>query len=241
MLPIIEYALEYYPAPGGGKSHFAVICPGGAYALCASEIEGVPYAKELNRLGYTAFVLRYHHGLHAASPKPIDDLARALRTILKSADKYNVYKEGYSVWGSSAGGHLAGCFGTELNGWMHYRLPRPAAVVLAYPVITMGDGAHERSRKLFLGPHPTSESVNRWSVEQHIGSNYPATFIWNSDADETVRPDNSRIMATALKKAGVPYEYTCFENVPHGVGVGTGYECEGWIRKAAAFWGKHIV
>ena len=34
-----KYELEYFPAPGGGKKPFALICPGGGYRFVMSCIE----------------------------------------------------------------------------------------------------------------------------------------------------------------------------------------------------------
>lgn len=120
-----KYELEYFPAPGGGKKPFALICPGGGYRFVMSCIEGEPYARALNEKGYTAFVLRYRTRKKGRFPAPQQDIARGVREILENAEKYEVQKEGYSVWGSSAGGHLAAGFGTKEYGYLHFGLPKP--------------------------------------------------------------------------------------------------------------------
>ena len=132
-----KYELEYFPAPGGGKKPFALICPGGGYRFVMSCIEGEPYARALNEKGYTAFVLRYRTRKRQI-PAPQQDIARGVREILENAEKYEVQKEGYSVWGSSAGGHLAAGFGTKEYGYLHFGLPKPGVLILCYPVITWG-------------------------------------------------------------------------------------------------------
>jgi hypothetical protein len=42
---------------------FAIISPGGGFAYVGSVHEGFPYADEISRWGYNAFVLRYRAGL----------------------------------------------------------------------------------------------------------------------------------------------------------------------------------
>lgn len=79
----------------------AVICPGGGYSLVCSFMEGLPYAKKLNEMGYSAFVVHYRVKKKAKFPAPQDDLARAIKDILGRAGALNLDTEGYSVWGSS--------------------------------------------------------------------------------------------------------------------------------------------
>jgi hypothetical protein len=61
---------------------FAVIAPGGGFAYVGSLHEGFPYAVEISKLGYNAFVLKYRagHGGTAAT----EDLAAALDYIFRN-------------------------------------------------------------------------------------------------------------------------------------------------------------
>ena len=230
------YGLREYMIHDGKKHPFALICPGGGYGMVCSFIEGMPYAKKLNELGYHAFVLYYRCGKRAHYPAPQDDLARALRDILKRAEGLNLDTEGYSVWGSSAGGHLAATFGTNELGFKHYGLPKPAALILTYPVVTMEDYTHSGSRKNLLGETPTRQEIALYSVEQNITPDYPPTFLWCGSADSVVDPKNSRELARALEKYGVAYQFHEYPNVDHGVGLGDGLPCEPWFNEALAFW-----
>lgn len=235
-----RYELKFYPAPGGQRTHFALICPGGGYACVMSCIEGKPIAQALNERGYSAFVLRYRCRKRARYPSPLVDAARALKEILANADLYNIDPDGYAVFGFSAGGHLAAMFGVEKLGWGRFGLPRPGAVVLSYPVITMGPLTHAGSRDNLLGPTPTEAEIKRCSVERRVDYRYPPTFLWCGDADKTVDPDNSRRMAVALESHHIVHNFILYQGVDHGVGLGKGLACEGWLDKAVDFWQKHI-
>ena len=232
------YGLKEYVIRDGKKHPFALICPGGGYSMVCSFIEGAPYAKALNALGYSAFVLYYRCGKRAKYPAPQDDLAKALWHILDHADNYQVETEGFSVWGSSAGGHLAATFGTASIGFPHYGLPKPAALVLTYPVVTMEDYTHMGSRKNLLGENPSQAEIDLYSVEKQITSDYPPTFIWCGSADRVVDPRNSRELAKALKANGVAYQFIEYPGVDHGVGLGKGLTCEPWFDQAVRFWEK---
>lgn len=233
-----NYELKKFLIKDGKKHPFALVCPGGAYGCVCSYVEGTPFMKELKKRGYAVFILYYRVREKAKYPAPQEDVARALRDILDHANEYGVETEGYSVWGSSAGGHLVASFGTENMGYIKYDLPKPASLVLVYPVITMGEKTHVGSRENLLGMHPTQELVDFTSVEKQVTANYPPTFIWCGDADQTVDPVNSHMLAAALEEKGIKYEFIEYPGVDHGVGLGKGLVCEPWFEKAVAFWEK---
>ena len=232
------YALDDRFVLRDGQRHpFAVICPGGGYTMVCSFIEGVPYARKLNEMGISAFIVYYRVKDQARFPAPQDDLVQAVRDIFAKADEYLLDTAHWSVWGSSAGGHLAASFGTANMGYSHYDLPKPEALILAYPVISMRpDLTEQQTHNMLLGD-PAEASLEAFaSVDEQVNADYPSTYIWCGDADKTVKPDNTRRMAETLKIAGVPYQCEIFPGVDHGVGPGTETAAEGWIEHAVAFW-----
>lgn len=219
------------------KARFVITCSGGAYIGAASMIEGFPTCKEINDLGYHAFTLNYRALKDAKAPNPINDLAAAVRFVIEHAGELNVDTSDYAIGGFSAGGHLVGCFGTESIGWKHYGLPRPAAVMLAYPVITMKEYTHEDSRKNFLQEYAEDmEMREKYSVEAQITAAYPAAYVWQCDKDSTVPIQNTQLLVSALNKYGVKNEYHTFDSEQHGWGCGKGTPAEGWVKQAVALW-----
>lgn len=110
---------------------FAVIAPGGGFAYVASVHEGFPYAVEINKRGFNAFVLKYRAG--QGGRIATEDLAAALTYIFRNAGELGVTTANYSLWGSSAGGRMAasiGSYGTARFG--RASLPPPSTVVLLY-------------------------------------------------------------------------------------------------------------
>lgn len=110
---------------------FAIVAPGGGFQYVGSLHEGFPYASEIARSGYNAFVLKYRVG--AGGSKATADLAAALTYIFKHAGTLGVDTQGYSLWGSSAGARMAAAIGT--HGAARFGgadLPKPATVVMAY-------------------------------------------------------------------------------------------------------------
>ena len=234
-----EYELRPYLIRDGKTHPVAVICPGGGYRRVCSFVEGHPYAKKLNKMGYHAFVVYYRVRNLAVYPNPQDDLARAISEIISHEKDWNLDMNSYSIWGSSAGGHLAGSFGTESMGWSKYGLPKPGALVLIYPVITMTEKTHIGSRNYLIGAYPSPEYVDLTSIEKQVTKNYPPTFLWWGDQDETVDTINSQMMQQALKEHHISCQCKEYKNVGHGVGIMKGLPCEGWFEDAVAFWIKH--
>ncbi len=228
------YQLKKYLINDGRKHPVAILCPGGAYQRVCSFVEGHPYAKKLNSMGYHAVVLYYR--VRMPYPAPQEDLARAVRELLENAQTWKLDMRGYSVWGSSAGGHLAASFGTENMGYLRYGLPKPGALILCYPVVTMGEKTHTGSRNHLLGENPSEEKIEFSSIERQVTDAYPPTFLWWGDSDRDVPPENSRMLRSALEEKKIPSVCIEYPGVDHGVGIGKGLCCEGWFEKAVTFW-----
>ena len=219
------------------KHPFALIIPGGGYTMVCSFMEGVPIARKLNEKGVSCFILYYSVGKKAKYPAPQKDVARAITEIFAHAYDYQVETEGYSIWGASAGGHLTASFGTTAMGYVKYDLPKPATLILSYPVITMeNDLTHAGSRQNLIGDDAGKELTDFTSVEKQVDEHYPATYIWCGDADTLVPPENTKRMAKALEENGIPFECHIFPGVAHGVGPATDTSAEGWIDQAVDFW-----
>lgn len=151
------------------------------------------------------------------------------------AEDWNLETDGWSLWGSSAGGHLAASFCTQAEDRF-----KPSALILSYPVITLGEFTHEDSKRNLLGDKPDVSIINRLSVEKQINSTFPPTFVWYGTADNVVDPINSRKLESALKMAGVPYEAETYEGIGHGVGLAVGTDASKWFEDAVEFWKKQV-
>ena len=234
-----EYALVDDYVINDGKRHpFAILVPGGGYQMVCSFIEGVPIARKLNEKGISVFIVYYRVRKKGRYPAPMEDLAKAIRYIFDNLDRYHL-ENNYSIWGASAGGHLAATFGTDNIGYAKYNLPKPDCMVLIYPVITMDKSyTHIGSHDSLLGKDASIELEEETSVEKHVHSEYPKTFIWCFRDDNTVPSKNTLMMEQELKNNNVPVECHIYEGDKHGVGPGTDTAAEGWIDKAIDFWRK---
>ncbi len=226
-----RYALKSYLINDGRCHPFAIICPGGGYNSVCSFVEGKPFAKALNKLGYHAFVVYYRTKEKARYPHPQEDLKRAVEEVFAHAQEWRLDTDSWSIWGSSAGGHLAASYCSE-----NWGTPKPSALVLVYPVITMGENTHNGSRDNLLGKNTSEDMIEKLSVEKHINSDYPPSFMWYGTADNTVAPLNTKMLAQALEEVGVPYKVEEYNGIGHGAGLAKGTVADGWFEHAVEFW-----
>jgi acetyl esterase/lipase len=220
--------LTIYPVSGTGKVPTGVVvCPGGGYAHLASIKEGSEIALWLNRLGISAFVLKYRLGMKYHHPVELSDAQRAIRYVRSRAADLGIEPNRIGVFGFSAGGHLASTTGTHFDSGnrqaadpIERQSSRPDFMILAYPVITLQDPyAHVGSRTNLLGEKPNPVLINELSNETQVTTQTPPTFLFHTTEDKVVPVENSVQFYLALRKAGVPAEMHIYLQGPHGVGL----------------------
>ena len=96
---------------------YIVLAAGGGYNAVCSATEAYPTAVTFVQRGYQVFVLTYRVGEVGLLPKPLDDLAAALRFIGRHSEEFSVDPDNYAVGGFSAGGNLITMWGTENAGY----------------------------------------------------------------------------------------------------------------------------
>jgi acetyl esterase/lipase len=88
-----------------------IVAPGGGHRMLVFQNEGMVAAKALNRIGVTAFVLKYRLARDGDAGYTIEghaaaDLRRALRWVRAHAREYGVDPQRLGAMGFSAGGEL---------------------------------------------------------------------------------------------------------------------------------------
>lgn len=195
--------------PGNPGAPFAVIAPGGGFSYVGSVHEGFPYAVTLSQLGFNAFVVTYRTG--QGGQVATQDMTRAVDYVMANADILKVSREGYSVWGSSAGARMAAYIGSHgPDAFGAKTTKRPSTVVMAY----------------------TSHS--------DIAETEPPTYVIVGERDGIAPPSSMLPRVNALKKLGTDVVFRVVPDIGHGFGAGTNTPAEGWIREAASFWQAHL-
>ena len=233
---------EIYYFPGsdpGGK--FVLVIGGNAIHTSAEMREGVSTAEWLNELGYTCFVLRYRIGDQAADNAPLEDVSRAVRYITEHAEQFHVQPEDYAVLAYSSGGQIAGVFGDAEKGWQKYNVPKPGALLLAYPINNFWLAKPAYTALLDVDDWMQKHYYD-YTLSKLIAPDYPPVFLWYGKSDRILKlfgfDQQGPALQSALEIDGVPHEEKVYEDAGHGIGIGLGTEAEGWLNAAVAFWKK---
>ena len=237
------YLIVHRPARPNGVA--ILLASGGGYAHIEAGKESGPAAAWLQAQGITAFELVYRLPREGGGvAAPFQDGQRAMRLIRARAAEWRIDPARIGMLGFSAGAHLAGMTAGQPDAARYAPVDaadgvpaRPDFAVLLYPVLTMQrpfDTTH--ATKQLLGAHPAQAARDALSVELHVDARTPPAFIAQALDDPISPPDNSRLMAAALRRAGVPVELHLFQQGGHGWGMGkAGSEPAAWPQLLLAW------
>lgn len=228
----------YSPPKGKSNGTSVIICPGGGYWILAASHEGSDVAKEFNKMGVTAFVLKYRIPNEKAqidkTIAPLQDAQQAIRLIRKDAIKYGINKNKIGIMGFSAGGHLAATAST------HFQRPvgknadetnvRPDFSILVYPVISFKEFGHKGSSDQLIGMNPTTEMIEFYSNETQVTKETPPVFLIHAGDDTGVPVKNSLVYYEACQKKGVSAGLLIYPRGGHGFGMINKSTKEKWMN-----------
>lgn len=216
----------FLPEKGNGTA--VVICPGGGYQGLAMEKEGFKVAREFNRLGVAAFVLKYRLPddkiMKDKTIGPLQDAQSAIKMVRERAAEWNIDINKVGIAGFSAGGHLASTAGTHFNRPVienkENTSVRPDFMILIYPVISFSDSlTHKGSKNNLIGKEPSKELVTLYSNELQVSSQTPPTFLVHAGDDKAVKVENSLRFYEALHRNGILAEMVIYPKGGHGFGL----------------------
>jgi len=100
----------YFLSKDKANGAAVIVIPGGGYSGLASAHEGMAIAQEFNKIGVTAFVLKYRlpsdEIMQDKSIGPLQDAQTAIMIVRKRAAEWGIDPNKIGIIGFSAGGHL---------------------------------------------------------------------------------------------------------------------------------------
>jgi acetyl esterase/lipase len=239
----------FLPAKEERKQMAIIIIPGGGYHHLTYDLGGYSYAKWLNTLGISAFVLNYRlptsTDLKQREIGPLQDIQAAIKLIRKNASQYGISPNQIGVLGTSAGGHLAAMASnlndvTELKGDWEPISTIPDFAILVSPVIDLGEFAHKGSRTNLLGENASQEKISEYSMQNRVTEKTPTTILFHAQNDPAVPVINSILYYEAMLKNKVKGALLIFPEGEHNIGITNKSELtENW-KKLCADWLKNM-
>ena len=243
--------VAFLPAKEERNKMAVIIIPGGGYHHLTYDLGGYSYAKWLNTLGISAFVLNYRlptsPDLKQREIGPLQDIQAAIKFIRKNAAQYGILPNQIGVLGTSAGGHLASMASdistdyTELKGdWQNYSAI-PDFAVLISPVIDLGEFAHKGSRINLLGENASEEKIKEYSMQNRVTEKAPPTILFHAQNDPAVPVINSILYYEAMIQKNVKGAMFIFPEGEHNIGIGNKAELTDNWKKVCADWLHQFV
>jgi acetyl esterase/lipase len=243
-----RHKLDLLLPPGDGPFPVIVWVHGGAWRAGS---KGAGPALAFVDKGYAVASVNYRLSQHAVFPAQIEDCKAALRWLRANAAHYKLDRERFAVWGSSAGGHLVALLGTagdrkqwDMFGGNTEQSSRVQCVVDWFgptDFLQMGgrhNDANSPESQLVGGAiQEHKEKVAAANPITYVTPDDPPFLIMHGQQDNTVPPNQSELLATALKKAGVSVDHRVIPGAGHG---GPAFGNPDNIRVVTEFLDRHL-
>jgi acetyl esterase/lipase len=195
----------YLPPPEKANGTAVLICPGGGHRALVYDAEGRDPAVFLNKLGITAFVLKYRLAREENSPYRLDrevrqDAYRAMRLIRSRAKEWKIDPSRLGMLGFSAGGEVVdliafttGKGDPKAEDLVERYNGRPDFVMLVYP-----------------GPY---------SIPDSIPQDAPPAFLLVAEDDSCCSGSVMKLLH-GYRAAKIPVEAHVYAQGSHGFNMG---------------------
>ena len=249
----------YLPDTAGQAAPLLIFIHGGGWR---GGVKDKCPAQYLSGHGYVVAAINYRLSKEVPFPANIEDCRAALRFLRTHAAEYHILPDRVAVWGGSAGGHLAALMGTaaavdfsggpaapniigkvdesirvqcvvDMYGASDFTLLLANAAQMAHGV---GQAAAQN-----IGPTASPDELAakmKWaSPITYVSKDTPPFLIQHGDADQTMPLEQAKVLAEALRKAGVEETLTILPGAGH---AGAAFFTEENHKLVLDFLDKHL-
>lgn len=193
--------------------------------------------------GYAVASIDYRYSTTAVFPAQIQDCNQALEFLYKNAGKYSLDKNHIALIGFSAGGHLANMMALSANNNVKYfyadgKKPKFRIKLCLdfygpsdFSKLNGNENSDPKSPvSLLLGATVTArpDLAQIASPITYIDKNDPPFLIVQGEKDQSVNPEQSKLLSSQLTAAGVKNELIIVPGAPH---YGVMFDAD-YIRKS---------
>lgn len=192
------------------KRPYVLMIAGGGYSSVCTTVESLPVCASFCEMGYTCFALTYRvsdeYGTEQEHDIIMEDIAAAVSYIEAHSEELNVLTENYLIGGFSAGSVIASDWCASDVDYAAMGVNKPAALCLIYGV--RSTRKLDVSLPVFARFCKEDEHFDAYAAEQYFAD-------FSADGGTC----NFKLV-----------------DCPHGFGLGTGTDADGWTTEAESFW-----
>lgn len=210
-----------------------IIIPGGGFgykSIDGSTNEGKDIALELNKAGYSTFVLHYRSNPYEY-PLPQLDVQRAVRFLKFNSEKFGIDKDKIGMIGFSAGGNQVGTYinlimGNDLlpNGYHKDKIDKVDDSIIAPAMIYPALSYNQNIPMLFAMFNDQSvrdedkrqELLELTDLKNHINKDVKNQFISYGTQDSMVGMKESRSYIKTSREKGIDVREVRVKGGEHG-------------------------
>ncbi|MEO6978707.1 MAG: alpha/beta hydrolase [Mucilaginibacter sp.] len=193
--------------------------------------------------GYAVASIDYRYSTTAVFPAQVQDCNQALEFLYDNAGKYSLDKDRIALIGFSAGGHLANMMALSANNnvkafYADDKKPKFKIKLCLdfygpsdFSELNGNESADPKSPvSLLLGATVTArpDLANIASPITYIDKNDPPFLIVQGEKDQSVNPEQSKLLSSRLTAVGVKNELVIVPGAPH---YGVMFDAD-YIRKS---------
>lgn len=221
-----------------------LVAPGGGFMILSYDGEGTLVAKELNKRGITAFVLKYRtQPLYNEDGTPASGLLEVMgafqRETEKAKEKCDKPDGGAYDWASEVpSAPLAFADADAAMTWIRehaarYGIKKLGMMGFSAGAITTLHQVQFHSKN--TRPDIAAAIYGGWNDSFTVPEDGMPLFLC-SPVKDVFTPEESLLVYLAWQKAGLPVEHHFFQAAEHGFGAGgTGHGVDAWMDLLTAY------
>ena len=179
---------------------------------------------------------------HAYYPTQVLELMEAMHIIKENAERWSLDVNHIFTIGFSAGSHISGTMALRYNdptliNQLSFQPKdnelKPAGSILSYPMLHGHLSEYMNSHKyskgnilsqlpliqeaLYKTQCPSQKQIQELELIDYINCDTPPMFLWQTNEDVVVNPQDVTKFVLKLQEKHVPCEYHLFSDGPHGL------------------------
>lgn len=179
-----------------------IVIHGGGWSNRTGDMENI--CELLTKNGFAALNITYRFAPKHNHPVQVNDVKAVVPWVLENAEKFNLDKNQISLWGYSAGGHLAFLLGNQIDLGVKFKavvvggMPSFFPAYPKSPLIKAYMGMKfEEDPKAWLAASPTT----------YVNALTPPTFIYHGTDDYLVGVSQAELLTAKLSQANVKHDF----------------------------------